>query len=197
MRAALQLQPQDAGTLHALAEQADELEERMMHELSEKIATKSVLFNMGDGKVEIESGAALQAANPGKYFLMGAFSAAFYLLGTALVFGATGSVSLKGIQAAFADATMAPERVMLLREPRDEVVDLVAEDRHDLNPPVVKRRFAWLRGRHDDEPLVPTGPDAFETPLIADESVFDREADLIDGDPANVEVVAEAPADAP
>ena len=48
-----------------MSEQADELEERMMHELSEKIATKSVLFNMGDGKVEIESGAALQAANPG------------------------------------------------------------------------------------------------------------------------------------
>jgi hypothetical protein len=55
-----------------MSEQADELEERMMHELSEKIATKSVLFNMGDGKVAIESGAALQAANPGKYFLMGA-----------------------------------------------------------------------------------------------------------------------------
>jgi hypothetical protein len=55
-----------------LSEQADELEERMMHDLSEKIATKSVLFNMADGKVAIESGAALQAQNPGKYFLMGA-----------------------------------------------------------------------------------------------------------------------------
>jgi len=38
-----------------LSEQADELEERMMHDLSEKIATKSVLFNMADGKVEIEA----------------------------------------------------------------------------------------------------------------------------------------------
>src|SRR5262245_62561882 len=55
-----------------MSEQADELEERMMHELSEKIATNSVLCNMGDSKVAIESGAALQAANPGKYFLMGA-----------------------------------------------------------------------------------------------------------------------------
>ena len=55
-----------------LSEQADELEEQMMHELNEKIATKSVLFNMADGKVEIESGPALMAQNPGKYFLMGA-----------------------------------------------------------------------------------------------------------------------------
>ena len=43
-----------------------------MHELNDKIATKSVLFNMGDGKVEMESGPALQAMHPGKYFLMGA-----------------------------------------------------------------------------------------------------------------------------
>ena len=55
-----------------LSERADELEERMMNELNERIATKSVLFNMGDGKVEMESGAALQAKHPGKYFLMGA-----------------------------------------------------------------------------------------------------------------------------
>jgi hypothetical protein len=55
-----------------LSEQADELEEQMMHELNEKIATKSVLFNMGEGKVEMESGPALMAKNPGKYFLMGA-----------------------------------------------------------------------------------------------------------------------------
>ena len=40
-----------------LSERADELEERMMNELNERIATKSVLFNMGDGKVEMESGA--------------------------------------------------------------------------------------------------------------------------------------------
>ena len=39
-----------------LSERADELEEQMMHELNEKIATKSVLFGIGDGKVEIENG---------------------------------------------------------------------------------------------------------------------------------------------
>jgi hypothetical protein len=55
-----------------LSEQADELEERMMHDLDEKIATKSVLFTLADGKVEMESGAALMAKNPGKLFLMGA-----------------------------------------------------------------------------------------------------------------------------
>jgi aerobic-type carbon monoxide dehydrogenase small subunit (CoxS/CutS family) len=54
------------------AGKADELEERMMHELGERIATKSVLFRMADGKVEMENGAALKAANPDKYFLMGA-----------------------------------------------------------------------------------------------------------------------------
>ena len=55
-----------------LSERADELEEQMMNELNERIATKSVLFNMADGKVEIEGGAALQAKHPGKLFLMGA-----------------------------------------------------------------------------------------------------------------------------
>jgi hypothetical protein len=55
-----------------LSERADDLEERMMHELSERIATKSVLFTLADGKVGMESGPALQAKNPGKYFLMGA-----------------------------------------------------------------------------------------------------------------------------
>src|SRR5262245_56645296 len=55
-----------------LSERADELEEQMMHELSERIATTSVLFNMGNGEGAMESGAALQAKNPGKYFLMGA-----------------------------------------------------------------------------------------------------------------------------
>ena len=55
-----------------LSERADELEEQMMHELNQKIATKSVLFGMGDGKVEIQSGNDLLAQNAGKYFLMGA-----------------------------------------------------------------------------------------------------------------------------
>ena len=54
-----------------MAERADELEERKMHEL-EHIITKSVLFNLADGKVEMEGGATLMAKNPGKYMLMGA-----------------------------------------------------------------------------------------------------------------------------
>jgi hypothetical protein len=55
-----------------LSERADELEERMMHELGERIATKSTLFNIADGRVEMPNGPALKAANPDKYFLMGA-----------------------------------------------------------------------------------------------------------------------------
>jgi hypothetical protein len=55
-----------------LSERADELEEAMMHQLTERIITKSALFNLADGKVEIENGQAILAANPGKYFLMGA-----------------------------------------------------------------------------------------------------------------------------
>src|SRR6202158_5294362 len=53
-----------------LSERADALEEHMMHEL-EHIVTKSVLFGMADGKVEMVSGPALMAKNPGKYMLMG------------------------------------------------------------------------------------------------------------------------------
>ncbi len=63
---------QHHATPMTLSERADELEEHMMNELNERIATKSVLFNMADGKVEMECGAALMAKNPGKYFLMGA-----------------------------------------------------------------------------------------------------------------------------
>jgi hypothetical protein len=54
-----------------MAERADELEERMMHEL-EHIVTKSVLFNLADGKVTMEGGNDLLAKNPGKTMLMGA-----------------------------------------------------------------------------------------------------------------------------
>ena len=39
-----------------LSERADELEEQMMHALHEHIATKSVLFKMADGKLELDSG---------------------------------------------------------------------------------------------------------------------------------------------
>jgi hypothetical protein len=38
-----------------LSERADELEEAMMHALTERIITKSALFNLADGKVEIEN----------------------------------------------------------------------------------------------------------------------------------------------
>ena len=55
-----------------LSEQADELEERMMEELNDKIATKSVLFTLADGQTDMVSGAQLMAQNPGKHFLMGA-----------------------------------------------------------------------------------------------------------------------------
>ena len=55
----------------SMSDRADALEEEMMHEL-ERIATKSVLFNLGDGRVEIESGPSLMAKNPGKHMLMGA-----------------------------------------------------------------------------------------------------------------------------
>ena len=55
-----------------VSERADELEEKMMHELSERIATRSTLFYLGDGKVQMDPGDKLLAANPGKHFLMGA-----------------------------------------------------------------------------------------------------------------------------
>jgi hypothetical protein len=55
----------------SMAERADALEERMMHEL-EHIVAKSVLCHLADGKVEMEGGLDLLAANPGKYMLMGA-----------------------------------------------------------------------------------------------------------------------------
>ncbi len=55
-----------------LSERADELEEKMMNELNERIATKSTLAYLMDGKVEMPSTPELKAANPGKYFLMGA-----------------------------------------------------------------------------------------------------------------------------
>ena len=54
------------------SERADELEEKMMHDLSDRIASKSTLCYLADGKVQMDTGEALLAANPGKYFLMGA-----------------------------------------------------------------------------------------------------------------------------
>ena len=64
------MQDHPAGAM-TLSERADELEEQMARDL-ERIVTKSVLFNLADGKVEMESGPALQKKYPGKYMLMGA-----------------------------------------------------------------------------------------------------------------------------
>ncbi|MGB7098884.1 MAG: HD domain-containing protein [Xanthobacteraceae bacterium] len=55
-----------------LSERADELEAQMMHDLSERIATRSTLFYLGDGKVQMDVSDKLLAVNPSKYFLMGA-----------------------------------------------------------------------------------------------------------------------------
>jgi len=60
-----------AGQPKTLSERADELEEKMMLELNESIPAKSVLYNMGDGKVENMNSAKALAANPGHYLLMG------------------------------------------------------------------------------------------------------------------------------
>ncbi len=50
-----------------------------------------------------------------KYFLLGAFAAAFFLMGLALIFGTTGSVNLADISATFALQDLAPERLLLLQ----------------------------------------------------------------------------------
>src|SRR5579871_3535256 len=55
-----------------LSERADDLEEKMMNDLAERIATKSVLFGMADGKVEIQNSVEFKKNNPDKFFLMGA-----------------------------------------------------------------------------------------------------------------------------
>ena len=50
-----------------------------------------------------------------KYFLLGAFAAAFFLLGLALIFGTTGSVNLADIEATFKLVGVTPERVLTLQ----------------------------------------------------------------------------------
>jgi hypothetical protein len=52
-----------------LSDRADELEHRMMEELN-TIASKSMLHRLAEGERELEPGAALMAANPGKYMIM-------------------------------------------------------------------------------------------------------------------------------
>jgi hypothetical protein len=59
----------DRAQATTLSERADALEEHIMHEL-EHIVTKSVLFNLADGKVTTDDGGVLMARNPGKYLLM-------------------------------------------------------------------------------------------------------------------------------
>jgi hypothetical protein len=54
-----------------MSERADALEERMMREM-EAIASKSTFCNLVDGKVAMQGGWELLAANPGKHLLMGA-----------------------------------------------------------------------------------------------------------------------------
>ena len=50
-----------------------------------------------------------------KYFLLGAFAAAFFLMGLALIFGATGSVNLADLGATFALPGLHPDRLLLLQ----------------------------------------------------------------------------------
>src|SRR5215472_16980357 len=52
-----------------LSERADQLEEQMMHELGERIATRSTLFNIADGKVEMPNGPALKGGHSEKVVL--------------------------------------------------------------------------------------------------------------------------------
>jgi hypothetical protein len=53
-----------------LSELADEVEHEMEEEL-ERVITKSVLFNLADGKVTMDGSAELNKKYPGKYMLMG------------------------------------------------------------------------------------------------------------------------------
>jgi hypothetical protein len=61
---------QDLNKTKTLSELADEVEHEMEEEL-ERIVTKSLLFNLADGKVAYDSSAVLNAKYPGKYMLMG------------------------------------------------------------------------------------------------------------------------------
>jgi len=76
-----------------------------------------------------------------------------------------------------------PERLAVIRDrvlygrPADEAIDLVDADSHDLGAPeAAPRRRRWLRSRRAPELLLPTGPEAFETPVLAEE----RDVDVVD-----------------
>jgi len=71
-----------------------------------------------------------------------------------------------------------PERLAVIRDrvlygrPVEEVIDLVDADSHDLggtegHPRRRSRR--WFRSRREPELLLPTGPEAFESPVLAEE----------------------------
>jgi S-DNA-T family DNA segregation ATPase FtsK/SpoIIIE len=81
-----------------------------------------------------------------------------------------------------------PERLSALRarltgRGGDEVIDLVAADSHDLGAPV-RRRRSWFRSRRPAPAFEPTGPDAFETPVLAEE-VVETVADVDAAEPAS------------
>ena len=84
-----------------------------------------------------------------------------------------------------------PERLAELRDrlllrsqvPDDDVIDLVAEDSHELAAPMPRRKRNWFGMRRDDDAIVPTGPEAFETPVIAEamaDPVTDEQLDELE-----------------
>ena len=58
----------------SISEQADHLEEEMMHEL-ERVVTKSTLHYLSDGEVKMDTSAGMWAKHPGAVFNMGRRSA--------------------------------------------------------------------------------------------------------------------------
>src|ERR1041385_3706386 len=54
----------------SVSQQADELEEHMMHEL-ERVVSKSTLHYLADGEVKMDTSAGLWAKHPGAVFNMG------------------------------------------------------------------------------------------------------------------------------
>jgi hypothetical protein len=56
----------------SMDERADALEHQLMHDLEERVATKSTLYYLGDGEVGYDTSAAVWAKNPKARFLMGA-----------------------------------------------------------------------------------------------------------------------------
>jgi S-DNA-T family DNA segregation ATPase FtsK/SpoIIIE len=93
-----------------------------------------------------------------------------------------------------------PERLRAIRDrllygqPTDDVIDLVDADSHDLNPPAASRRRRWFRSRRDDL-HVPTGPEAFETPVLTDQAAVDLDAvaddESVEGPMADATVIGE------